>query len=523
MFVDKREQDRPTVRGTLVSGAHEFSVEASYASRYSVWVTGAEEVATDGTRLILRIDKQDVEMGPCRVIELERNGTTRARLVPYGNIHDFEKLFFRSKTHMLDSGVMNLPLVLSYKERIDPAFKEYVSDLTYDLNAYKNALDKIDEEFAEEPEAVHAVVQQGILSTFGPDMLRYLDSALSDLMRIAANFTENENEHHGFYFRKQLWNIILCCPIMARTNLKPRGYSGDSEMMRMIYVGGYRGESSFGKILHKHAMCQPAAEAVRNRRRDIASILREYIAERCSPRAPEAIGSRVADVSARVHATVSGDIQGTGASPGIATTLDVVASPGIGAGSDIAPPDRLKVLSVACGPVYELQDIVTGPEDARRLHFSLLDQDEQALLEASQVVRDIGAKTGVELSVDLIRESVRTMLVTRELRERWGTFDFIYSMGLFDYLTAPVATAVLRRLYGLLMPGGEMVIGNFHSENPTRYYMAYWLDWSIIYRNEQELLALASRLPGADLSIRFDETCIQMLLCIRRRLDAEFT
>ncbi|GAH98529.1 unnamed protein product, partial [marine sediment metagenome] len=67
-----------------------------------------------------------------------------------------------------------------------------------------------------------------------------------------------------------------------------------------------------------------------------------------------------------------------------------------------------------------------------------------------------------KIEVDYLNASVRTMLATRQLIKEWGQFDFIYSMGLFDYLTPPVATAVLGRLYQLLKPGGDMLIGNFH-------------------------------------------------------------
>lgn len=460
----------PNVAGRLISGTRETLIEAKYASRYSVWVTleeGAAQVGDDYSGLVLSIQDQNVDLGSCRVVEVDDSDARRIRLVPYGHIHDFERLFFKAKRKTLESAVMNLPLVLSYKESIDPVFKEFVSDLTYDLSAYRNALDRLDEEYADELPDVREIVQEGIFRTVGPDLLRHLDNRFAELVRITSKYTEKEHEHHGFYFRKQLWNIILCSPIMARTNLKPRGYSGDSEMMRMIYHGGYQGDSSFGKLLHKHSMDQPAAVAVRNRRRDIAELLHAYVEDR----------------------RMSG---GSGLSR------------------------KIKMLSVACGPAFEVRDIVTTQEEASLLHLSLLDQDEQALLEASTVVRDVEHTLGAELSVDFVRESVRTMLVTRELQERWGRFDFIYSMGLFDYLTAPVATAVLRKLYQLLLPGGQMVIGNFSTENPTRYYMEYWLDWKIIYRTEQDLTALASRLPGADISVKYDATRIQMLLFIRR-------
>jgi extracellular factor (EF) 3-hydroxypalmitic acid methyl ester biosynthesis protein len=90
-------------------------------------------------------------------------------------------------------------------------------------------------------------------------------------------------------------------------------------------------------------------------------------------------------------------------------------------------------------------------------------------------------------------------------------------MGLFDYLTAPVATAVLKKLYNLLRPRGEMVIGNMHSSNRSKYFMAYWHDWKIIHRSEDDFLRLASDLPGAGLVLKFDDSRIQMMLCIRKQ------
>jgi extracellular factor (EF) 3-hydroxypalmitic acid methyl ester biosynthesis protein len=92
-------------------------------------------------------------------------------------------------------------------------------------------------------------------------------------------------------------------------------------------------------------------------------------------------------------------------------------------------------------------------------------------------------------------------------------------MGLFDYLTKPVATAVLQKLYHLLLPGGEMIIGNFAPENPTMVYMAYWMDWTIIYRSENEMLELASELEGAVASTQRDETGVQILLHIKKQAE----
>jgi extracellular factor (EF) 3-hydroxypalmitic acid methyl ester biosynthesis protein len=97
-----------------------------------------------------------------------------------------------------------------------------------------------------------------------------------------------------------------------------------------------------------------------------------------------------------------------------------------------------------------------------------------------------------------------------------GRFDFIYSMGLFDYLTPPVARAVLARLFDLLRPGGVLLVGNYHVSNPGRLYMEYWLDWCLYHRTEDAFLELADGLPAASRAITFDPTGCQMFLRLER-------
>jgi extracellular factor (EF) 3-hydroxypalmitic acid methyl ester biosynthesis protein len=150
--------------------------------------------------------------------------------------------------------------------------------------------------------------------------------------------------------------------------------------------------------------------------------------------------------------------------------------------------NRLHILSVACGPAFELRDIMDSARKCRQLHFTLFDQDSYALLEAARVVDMVEKSFDEKLSVEFLRESVRTMLFTQQLTQRWGHYHLIYSMGLFDYLTPPVAASVLGKLYQLLLPGGQIVVGNFHPSNRSRVYMDYWLDWVLFHRTEAELL-----------------------------------
>ena len=108
------------------------------------------------------------------------------------------------------------------------------------------------------------------------------------------------------------------------------------------------------------------------------------------------------------------------------------------------------------------------------------------------------------------------MLTTKQITEKWGKFEFIYSMGLFDYLTPPVARTVLRKLLQLLAEGGEMIIGNFHISNPSKTYMEYWHDWVLYYRTEEEFLDLVNSERSINGSVFFENTNSQMFLHLKK-------
>ena len=74
-------------------------------------------------------------------------------------------------------------------------------------------------------------------------------------------------------------------------------------------------------------------------------------------------------------------------------------------------------------------------------------------------------------------------------------FDLAYSTGLYDYLDERTATALTHGLYGRLRPGGEVVIANFASDARDIGYLEAIMDWSLTYRSEAQMRALAP--PGS--------------------------
>jgi extracellular factor (EF) 3-hydroxypalmitic acid methyl ester biosynthesis protein len=250
---------------------------------------------------------------------------------------------------------------------------------------------------------------------------------------------------------------------MTRTNLKPRGYVGDSEMMSMLYDNDYLGNSIFSKLMHKHPVEHPAAQAVRNRRVLIPVILKQVL-------------NKFPDL----------------------------------------PSMGFKILSVACGPAVELQDLLISEQDFNTYNFTLIDQDKSALFEAAKGIEKIERHRKKRARVTYLKDSVRTILASADISEKWGRYHYIYSMGLFDYLTPPVAEVIIRKLYDLLLPGGELLIGNYHSKNRSRTYMEYWCDWVLYYREEDELMNLLDE-SSAEKNIFFEESGSQMFLNVKKR------
>jgi len=450
----------------LLQGEEKIAIEAKYASQFSLSirflnVNKADQETVYG-KLVFQKNGGQVEIGPCQYIPETSDTGSNGRIVFYQDVYDLNSLFFDDKLEKLQADFFNLPLIIAHKDKIKRSFKEYTANLTYDLNVYKNLFDLLDSRYADEPEEIKQSVQRAIIETEGRKFMKFLDEKLEEFENIIINFSKKDHERHGYYLRKQLWSFLMCSPFMTRTNVKPRGYSGDSVMMKMIYDEQYAGSSTFGKLMHKHPIEHPAAQAVRNRRDLIAKML-------------STLKSR-----------------------------------------ELTSAKKIRVLSVACGPAFELQDVINSAEDCARFHFTLLDQDESALAEAKTQIGLIEKKLGQKIEAEFLNESVRTMLKTAELDKRWGNFDYIYSMGLFDYLTPPVAKAVIGKLYQILNVGGEMIIGNFHISNASRYYMEYWLDWVLYYRTEQEFMDLLKDVASAETKIIFEDTGSQMFMQVKR-------
>ena len=94
-------------------------------------------------------------------------------------------------------------------------------------------------------------------------------------------------------------------------------------------------------------------------------------------------------------------------------------------------------------------------------------------------------------------------------------YDFIWSGGLFDYLTDRQFVLLLKHLRSMCKTEGKMILGNFSINNPTRDFMEAG-DWYLHYRTEDDLIRLALESGVAEDAVRVEQeaTGVNLFLVI---------
>jgi cyclopropane fatty-acyl-phospholipid synthase-like methyltransferase len=120
--------------------------------------------------------------------------------------------------------------------------------------------------------------------------------------------------------------------------------------------------------------------------------------------------------------------------------------------------------------------------------FVALDADAESL-------RDID-RHYAHLGVETVHASVRHFLMKKI---KLGTFDFVYAAGLYDYLCESTAQALSARLFEMVNPGGQMLIPNFAPQLRDRAYMETFMDWTLIYRDQPDMVRLLDKIERAQI------------------------
>ena len=138
---------------------------------------------------------------------------------------------------------------------------------------------------------------------------------------------------------------------------------------------------------------------------------------------------------------------------------------------------RQDVLILGSGPVTETFEFFEKNPD-NPLIFEMLDMDSRAIRYAKNKNRKY-----------LSSMTFHNANVIRFAPD--NKFDLIWSAGLFDYFKGKHFVYLLKKYYEYLNEGGEIIIGNFNVENPSRRSMEIMGDWFLYHRSADELKQFA--------------------------------
>jgi SAM-dependent methyltransferase len=254
--------------------------------------------------------------------------------------------------------------------------------------------------------------------------------------------------------RRHLDDFLMESPACHRARHKPFGYPGDYELMNFMYADEFVGATLFARAMQLAFNQGPAARAVRARKDFMKRELEALLATRAGSQTP------------------------------------------------------VRVLSIAAGPAQEFVELL---DDARPLpvplEIVLFEQDKNALAHAwrrLQVCAASRSHPGVRLT--FLHDSVKRLLRDEKLFAPFGSFDLVYSCGLYDYLQHRTSVILTRHLARALAPGGRLLLANM-VDHATRWVMEFHLDWPLVYRTHADLLRIGGEaVPGARLRVLEEET-----------------
>jgi extracellular factor (EF) 3-hydroxypalmitic acid methyl ester biosynthesis protein len=322
--------------------------------------------------------------------------------------------------------------------KILPEFKVVIADMQSFFIDLRLWLDQIELGVRSEPAGGKFEMEREAILAVQEPIVKTALQILEKFELAAQEVDPDTRAAHMNYMRRQIHPWVLCAPFIHRTFYKPLGYAGDYEMVNMMVRDPYEGSSVFAKIMNHIFLSTPPVVAHRDRLVYLTDLLRnETVRVSCHKR-------------------------------------------------------PVRIFNMGCGPAKEIQDFLKNRDVGQQTYFTLLDFNDETLAYTSKVLENAGRHNRHPAQFHMVKKSVNQLLKeASKIHGDEAKYDIVYCAGLLDYLTDPVSKRLLETLYDLVAPGGLLAITQVHDSNPSRNWMEYVLDWHLIYRNAQQLTALA--------------------------------
>lgn len=264
-------------------------------------------------------------------------------------------------------------------------------------------------------------------------------------------FNEEQRDLIGQWMHQEFIAFCLLGSWPSRSFRKPQNIAGDHHMIKQIYQQGSDEKRATGEAVNYCFLQEPACKAVANRKYYIKDVILEKISQKIEP---------------------------------------------------------LSIASIASGPAEEILEV-----------FEHLGKDNYSKLKASGI--DIDKRACASVDDQILEHRLQHYFSTHAsdilklspVPNHLSGQDLVYSMGLVDYFKDRATVKIINRMYDMLKPGGEIIIGNFHVSCNSRIFLDYLLDWKLIYRTEEDMRRLfaQSSFGNSQVTVDFEPGGVNML------------
>lgn len=395
---------------------------------------GSSWAVGDTVAYAIELRSERILEGEARIARVEQRGLYVEVGVTSAVILDYESLRSAERDQAWQEGLQRKPRL--FRDPLPSPYRQAVLELGGFCQFYKNLLGRREQQ--------HRGDARQIAQEAFPAMQRGWQELSANAGDRAVEFLDDpETLREARLVSEALVTPYLVeAPVLRRAFEKPLGYPGDYVVMQHYFDNDFEGANSFGMVFNKITNEHPLSAGVRTRADWIAQLIRDR-AERVNGSGP------------------------------------------------------LRVLSLGSGIGAEVGLVHSGAHGSDLpVQWTLIDQEDRALARAYHNARKVSDAGAASPQVSCVNVSFAQIFSGDVAPDTWGNQDVIFSMGLFDYLRQPGASMLIAGLYSMLRDGGVVVIGNAARPNSHFWEPELALRWSLLYRDEEEMEALAAPLPS---------------------------
>jgi extracellular factor (EF) 3-hydroxypalmitic acid methyl ester biosynthesis protein len=263
---------------------------------------------------------------------------------------------------------------------------------------------------------------------------------LDNLHESTKHLSKEDLKKKQLFFRGSLFYFLNKSLIFSRALTKPYGYPGDFIMLQALYDKNPVSDSRIGQYFDQYSMDDTLTRAVINRAEAMGDRVIKFINESKKP--------------------------------------------------------ELNILNIASGSGSELRKITKCKFD-KKVIYHCFDQEVASL---SYIGKNFLYKNP-NVEIRLYREDIRTFF--RNWKEN-SKFDFIYNIGLADYLPDRIMVSLIKESLGHLSDNGVFVLAHKDYTLFPYHHHSWISDWNFIHRDLNSYKDLLKNTISEEFSIWFE-------------------